>query len=252
VLLAPHVARLGLRAPRDVGSRWDRYWAAVRATGDGGDVLWDSSDPAEAEHYLALLAAHADPDLPAVDIGCGNGRFTRALAARFPRALGLDLSPHAIERAREEAGDLATVEFQVADMLAPGAGLRIGGEWNVFVRGVLHTLDAAGRRRLAANVGDLLGARGAALIAETNFAGPLLGYLESLGGGPRGLPPPLARAISAGLPRPGRFGAAELADCFPPPRWERVVVDDGARISTVPMRGAATIPALVAVLRRSS
>lgn len=248
-LLVPHVVRLGMRAPRDVASRWDLYWAGVQATGDGGDVLWDSSSSPEAGHYLDLLSTHADPGLPVVDVGCGNGRFTRALASRFPRAIGVDLSPHAIARAREEAGDAANVEFRVVDMLGPDAS-RLGAELNVFVRGVLHVLDAPTRRRLASTIGDLLGVRGTALIAETNYDGPLLGYLQSLGAGPRGLPHPLSRAISAGLPRPSRFGEAELADCFPPARWERVLVDDRARIATVQMRGAGTIPALLAVLRR--
>lgn len=88
-LLVPHLVRLGLRAPRDVSTRWDRYWAGVTATGDGGDVLWDSSSSDEAQRYLDLLGAHADPGLPVVDVGCGNGRFTRALAGRFPRAVGV-------------------------------------------------------------------------------------------------------------------------------------------------------------------
>lgn len=240
-----------MRAPRDIASRWDRYWAGVQTTGDGGDVLWDSSSSDEARRYLDLLVAHADPDLPVIDVGCGNGRFTRALASRFPRALGADLSPHAIDRAREESGDVANVEFRAVDMVGPDAA-QLGGPYNVFVRGVLHVLDAPARRRLASNIGDLLGARGTALIAETNYPGPILGYLESLGAGPRGLPHPLARAISSGLPGPSPFGEAELDDSFPPARWERVLVDERSRITTVPMSRADTpdtIPAFLAVLR---
>lgn len=45
-------------------------------------------------------ATHADPALPVVDVGCGNGRFTRALAAR---SVGTDLSANAGARAREES-----------------------------------------------------------------------------------------------------------------------------------------------------
>jgi hypothetical protein len=122
----------------------------------------------------------------------------------------------------------------------------------VFVRGVLHVLDPPARKALAAAIGDLLGTRGTALIAETNYEGPALGYLESLGAGPRGLPRPLARAVASGLPRPTRFGDAELDDCFPPSRWERVLVDGSSRITTALMGRAGTpttIPAYVAVLR---
>lgn len=261
LLLVPHVARLSRWAPGDVGTRWDRYWADVSATGDGGDVLWDSSRPGEADRYVALLAARADPARPVVDVGCGNGRFTRALAARFPRTVGLDLSAHAVERARAESVPGSPVpEFRVADLTAPGAGRRLAdelGSCTVFVRGVLHVLDPPARARLAANAADLVGAGGVVLVAETNYPGPPLGYLESLGGGPRGLPRPLARAISAGIPRPSRFGDAELDASFPPDRWERLLVDGAARISTVPMRDGAgpggrapdSVPGYVALLR---
>lgn len=240
VALVAHVAWLARRSPRDVDSRWDRYWAGVSATGDGGDVLWDASDPDEAERYVDLLAAHAQPERTVVDIGCGNGRFTRALATRFPRTVGVDVSPHAIERARAESGaaDLAPPGFRVADFTVAGSGRRLAAELGpctAFVRGLLHTLDAPSRIRFADNVADLVGTGGLVLIAETNHRGSLLSYLESLGGGPRGLPQPLARAIATGIPRPSRFGSAELDASFPADRWERVL-DDDARIATVPMR----------------
>lgn len=253
-LLVAHLVRLGLRAPRDVSTRWDRYWAGVTATGDGGDVLWDSSSSDEARRYLDLLAAHADPALPVVDVGCGNGRFTRALAGRFPRAVGVDLAASAVERARRESPPGA--DFRTVDMTAPGAGAALAadlGGCHVFVRGLLHTLDPPARRRLAANAADLLGDAGTLLVAETNYPGPLLNYLENLGAGAAGVPHPLAVAISAGIPRPTTFGATELAAAFPPTGWVHVHTDEDARIATVPMGGrggADGIPGLVAVLRR--
>jgi SAM-dependent methyltransferase len=256
LLLVAHVAWLARRAPRDVDSRWDRFWADVSATGDDGDVLWDASGPDEARRYVDLLAAHADPARPVVDLGCGNGRFTRALATRFPRTVGVDASPHAIERARTESVP-AGPEFRVADLTTAGSGRELAAELGpctAFVRGVLHTLDPPTRIRFADNTADLVGPGGVVLIAETNHRGSLLGYLESLGGGPRGLPRPLARAITTGIPRPSRFGAAELDASFPAHRWERVLVDGDARIATVPMsvggRRYQGVPGHVALLRR--
>ena len=260
-LLLPHVVRFGMRAPRGATStRWDRYWADVRATGDGGDVLWDSSRPDEARRYLDLLGAHADPRLPIVDLGCGNGRFTRALAARYPHALGVDLAPAAVARARQETTshpgtEGERLEFRAEDITTHGVGHRLNaelGDTNVFIRGVLHVLDAPARRQLATNVRALTGTNGTVLVAETNYQGPLLGYLESLGGSVRGLPHPLARAIAAGIPAPQPFGVAELDDCFSPGRWDRVLIDEDAGITAIPMHRtdtAETIPALVAVLR---
>ncbi len=254
-LTVAHLLRQGVRAPWWAGARWDRYWAGIGATGDGGDVLWDASSSTEPDRYTALLAAHTDPDLPVVDVGCGNGRFTRELTTRFGRVVGVDLAPHAVELARAESAGVPGVEFRVVDMTAPGAGRRLRaelGECSALVRGVLHVLEPPARRRLAANLGDLMGPRAAVLVAETDHRDSGLDYLERLGAGPRGLPAPLARVIAAGLPRPVPFGAAELDDCFPAARWERVLVDAGAEISVVPMRRPGepqTVPGHVALLR---
>ena len=255
IFIAAHVLRLRRRAPRQASTRWDHFWTGVQATGDGGDVLWDASSPTEAARYLDLLAEHADPTLPVVDIGCGNGRFTRALAAGFPTAVGVDLSPAAVARAEVESGDTPGVAFRVLDVTEPGAGrlLRdvLGGDANVFVRGVLHVLSASARRRLASSVGTLVGDRGRVLISETNHRGNALGYLERLGAGPRGLPAALAWAIATGIPAPSPFGEAELDACLPPNEWRRVLVDADAAIATIPLstpRAHDTIPGLVAVL----
>jgi SAM-dependent methyltransferase len=255
IFIAAHVLRLRRGAPRPASTRWDEFWAGVRATGDGGDVLWDASSPAEAARYLDLLAEHADRTLPVVDIGCGNGRFTRALASRFPRAVGVDFSPAAVARAAGESVGTAGVAFRVLDVTDPGAGalLRadLGGDVNVFVRGVLHVLDVPARRRLARGIATLVGARGLVLISETNHSGNALGYLERLGAGPRGLPAALARAVATGIPAPSAFGEAELDACFSPGEWRRVLVDPDAAITTIPLStpsGHDTIPGFVAVL----
>ncbi|MFC5063356.1 class I SAM-dependent methyltransferase [Actinomycetospora atypica] len=261
-LLVPQVVRLGRRAPRVTSTRWERYWASTGATGDDGDVLWDSSTPGEAQHYLELLAAHADPRLPIVDLGCGNGRFTRALARHYPRVLGVDVAPAAITRARAETDGPGTpdprrdVRFRAIDATAVGSGRRlreeVGGDAHVFIRGVLHVLDDDARQRLVATVRALVGSSGTVLVAETNHRGSALSYLESLGATPRGMPAPLARAISSGLPTPRPFGIDELNACFPPGRWEAVRTERDAEITVVPLRRHGVpehVPALVAVLR---
>jgi SAM-dependent methyltransferase len=261
-LTLPHVVRLSRRAPRAVTDSWDHFWAAVSTTGNGGDVLWDASDPREARHYLDLLTTHADLRLPIVDIGCGNGRFTRALATRFRTALGVDISPAAVVRARSETATStdstpSAITFRPLDITEPGAGntmrAEVGGDANVFVRGVFHVLDASARREAASSIAAVVGEHGMVLIAETNHRGHRLGYLESLGAGPRGIPPALARAIASGIPAPLAFGQAELDDCFPPQRWRRVVSDATATITTIPSNKPGVqdaLPGFVAVLAR--
>lgn len=222
-LLVPRVARLAMRAPKDVRTRWDGYWASVRATGAGGDVLWDPGGEREVQHYLHQMRLHMDARLPVVDVGCGNGRFTRALAGLFPFALGVDLSPHAVTRAEEESAPGSSVAFLALDMTIPDAGARIRaetGESNVFVRGLFHVLDPAARLATARNLRHLLGRHGRLLLAETDFKGSSLSYLEHLGARPAGMPAPLERVISFGLPQPSHFGPRELAESFPGTEWE--------------------------------
>jgi len=253
------VIRLSRQAPRQVSGRWDNFWAGVSATGDGGDVLWDASDSDEAPHYRDLLAAHADLQLPLVDIGCGNGRFTRALALRFPRALGVDISPAAIARAQAETTSVGTrpsqVTFRALDVTHTAAGSLLHGDLgqdaNVFVRGLFHILDVPARRQAAASIAEIVGSRGVVLIAETNYRGSRIHYLESLGAGPRAIPAALARIIATGMPAPLAFGAAELADCFPAARWNRAVIDADATITTIPLStpdAPDELPGFLAVL----
>jgi SAM-dependent methyltransferase len=50
----------------------------------------------------------------ALDIGCGTGAFTRRLAERVGRVLGIDLSPRMVEAARARTS-APNVEYRVAD-----------------------------------------------------------------------------------------------------------------------------------------
>jgi ubiquinone/menaquinone biosynthesis C-methylase UbiE len=53
----------------------------------------------------------------AVDLACGPGTFTRPLAARVRRAIGADLTPAMVEKARAEASreGVTNIEFTCAD-----------------------------------------------------------------------------------------------------------------------------------------
>jgi ubiquinone/menaquinone biosynthesis C-methylase UbiE len=72
---------------------------------------------------LAELAtaglAHADEAL-AIDVACGPGTFTRPLASRVRRAIGVDLTPAMVEKARSEAAraGITNIEFVCGDIYA--------------------------------------------------------------------------------------------------------------------------------------
>jgi SAM-dependent methyltransferase len=80
-----------LSCPDGQGGQWDRdeFFATGRA--EIGLVF------AEMER-LGALPARADSFL---DFGCGVGRLSQALAARFARGTGVDISAHMVSLARE-------------------------------------------------------------------------------------------------------------------------------------------------------
>ncbi|MEI2278521.1 class I SAM-dependent methyltransferase [Paenarthrobacter ilicis] len=257
-LLIPRLIKLSSAAPKDPLTAWDRYWGDIRSTGATGDVLWDSGSDHELNSYISKLKL-LDPALPIVDVGCGNGSFTRLLARHFPLAVGLDYSANAVERARREAEGIPTASFAVCDGTAPDAAATIAsalavagwhGDANVFIRGVLHVLDAKGRAALAANMLPVVGERGAVFLAETNFPGTPVDYVSHLGATRKSIPAPLEWAIR-GLPMPGRFGAKQRSAAFTTSDWN-LVEDGSAGIETRPLTNPETpdvIPGYFAVLR---
>ncbi len=55
-----------------------------------------------------------------VDLGCGTGALTQTLAERWPaaRILGIDSSPHMVNRANEAAGGSSRLTFELRDLAA--------------------------------------------------------------------------------------------------------------------------------------
>ncbi|MBA2305474.1 MAG: class I SAM-dependent methyltransferase [Acidobacteria bacterium] len=86
--------------------------ADALAAEDCGDVLL----PAE-RFLLAQVPAGVRR---ALDVGCGDGMLTRALAGRGISTLGLDVSPGMIALARDRSRDLPLAEFQVHDLTVGG------------------------------------------------------------------------------------------------------------------------------------
>lgn len=84
-------------------------WDALAA----GETEVYVGDPARGEEELASLFGRlgADPrGGTCIEVGCGPGRMTGALAERFGRVLAVDVSPAMLARARA-ATDAPNVEF---------------------------------------------------------------------------------------------------------------------------------------------
>jgi SAM-dependent methyltransferase len=93
-----------LTDPSRRGGRWDRE--AFLATG-----------AREVDEVLDRAAALGAPAAfgRALDFGCGAGRLTRALAARFERCVGVDIAEGMVETARRLNADVPNCEFVVND-----------------------------------------------------------------------------------------------------------------------------------------
>ncbi len=66
-------------------------------------------------HHAFLLSHLPRPCHSALEIGCGTGALSHALAAHSDHVLALDLSPEMIRVARQREPQLANVEFEIAD-----------------------------------------------------------------------------------------------------------------------------------------
>jgi len=224
-LVIPRLLWLSARAPRDPAEAWEAFWQRVRRTGQGGDVIWDVASQQEAEATLERLRAHLDASLPILDVGAGNGRFTRMLARSFPFALGVDVSRAAVERAREESIGVQNIEFRALDMTKPGVGRALArelGEMNAFVRGVLHVLTPDQRKAMIDNIRDALGERGTLHVVESDYEGDELDLLVRQGASATSIAEPLRLCIASGVRPPEHFSEREFEAYFPAARWEAV------------------------------
>jgi SAM-dependent methyltransferase len=115
---------------------WDESYA-------GPPAPWDIGRPQPAFARLAERGAFHGALL---DAGCGTGEHTILAARHGARALGIDISPRAIELARRKAAERSTdARFQVHDALQ----LDTLGETfdTVLDSGLFHVFDDAARTR---------------------------------------------------------------------------------------------------------
>jgi cyclopropane fatty-acyl-phospholipid synthase-like methyltransferase len=127
-------------------ARWDSAYEA------GSRPPWDIGRPQPAFVRLAdggLLSGRV------LDAGCGTGEHALLAAARGTDALGVDVSPRAIEQARRKADERGlTVRFEVADALSLGElGLTFD---TVIDSGLFHVFDDADRARYVTSLASVL------------------------------------------------------------------------------------------------
>jgi len=90
-----------------------------------------------------------------LDAGCSVGLYHPILAAKVRQLVGVDASPHSIDRARKRYAKLANVEYRVANLLELDARDFPTGFDKILCYSVVHFLD--GREDLQALLANLAG-----------------------------------------------------------------------------------------------
>jgi SAM-dependent methyltransferase len=207
---------------------WESYWNSIQNAGPVAEVFWDDTSDHDSIGDLQRFMPYMDPNLPLLDVGCGNGRQVRFFARHFDRVIGADVSLSAIRLAQAESVEQKNVEYRVFDGLdteSARALRREFGEMNIYMRGVLHMVKWHDRRKFTDNLAILLGERGTLYQIELPTKSIL--YMRSL-------PQDLFSTIPKITRRVG-FNNEDRHLFYPDDRW--IVVDEGSNVSlnTIPL-----------------
>ncbi|MBS1912479.1 MAG: class I SAM-dependent methyltransferase [Bacteroidetes bacterium] len=168
-----------------IRSDFDRIAAA-------GEEHWDNN-----RHYHSYLLRQLKGRCShALDVGCGSGMFTRALAARAQQVSGFDLSPEMIGHAETASAMCGNVRYCVADVMT--IHFPVGGAGCVASIATLHHLpiqDALARMKAAVAPGGVL------LILDLYRAETMM---DRLVGAPAACMSMLLRLLHTGRLRPPR------------------------------------------------
>lgn len=227
---------------------WESFWST--STGAPGEIFWDANPAHAAQQDLVLFQDSADPQLPLIDLGCGNGTQTRYLADHFASVIGTEISPAAVAIASTKNA-APNVLYRVLDVLCPDDAQTLHeeiGDANVYMRAVLHQLSPSDHATAIQSIGRLLGTKGTLYLVELSSAAePFFAQLIKQ----YGPPPGLARVFQHEI-TPGMLNENDLEVLFPPDRFT-LLRTDKSRIHTVhtlPTGEVAKVPAFYAILRR--
>jgi SAM-dependent methyltransferase len=237
-----------MTTPNRYLTSWESFWSS--STGAPGEIFWDADPAHAAQQDLALFRGDVDRRLPLIDLGCGNGTQTRFLANHFPRVLGTEISPAAVEIARTKQA-APNVSYRVLDVLSPDAAQVLHeeiGDANVYMRAVLHQLSPADHATAIQSIERLLGGKGLLYLVELSSAAePFFAQLIQQ----YGPPPGLARVFQHQI-TPGMVNENDLERLFPPDRFTllRTGKSHIQTVHTLPTGEVVKVPAFYALLRR--
>ena len=237
-----------MTSPNRYLTSWEGFWSTT--TGAPGEIFWDANPAYAAQQDVVLFKDAIVSQLPLIDLGCGNGTQTRCLADHFPRVLGTEISPAAVEIARMKHA-APNVSYRILDVLSPDDAQALHdeiGDANIYMRGVLHQLSPADQATAIQSIGRLLGTTGTLYLIELSSAAePFFDQLIKQ----YGPPPGLARVFQYQI-TPGLLNENDLGALFPPDRFTLIRTGPShiQTVHTLPTGDVVKVPAFYAILRR--
>ena len=132
----------------------------------------ETLDPDFAVHLEALRVAGS----PVIDIGCGTGTQTIALANAGLRVVGMDISTAAIALANGRSAG-GRVKFVEGDILNPVLESMVDARFAAAIdRGCFHVLDRKAWSRYALNVWKVLNPGGLLILKCFSIFEPDVGF----------------------------------------------------------------------------
>jgi SAM-dependent methyltransferase len=227
---------------------WEGFWSTL--SGTPGEIFWDADPAYAAQQDLVLFQDYADPQLPLIDLGCGNGTQTRFLADHFARVIGTEISPAAVQISQTKNAAPNT-SYRVFDVLCPDDAQALHeeiGDANLYMRAVLHQLSPADHATAIQSIERLLGRSGILYLVELSSAAePYFAQLIQQ----YGPPPGLARVFQHQI-TPGMLHENNLESLFPSDRFTLLGTGQShiRTVHTLPTGEVVKVPAFYAILRR--
>lgn len=166
VLRSAGVENSRTRAARTHFDRWSTTYEQDRASRRLRELQ---------RNALGMLAL--TPDDVLLDLGCGTGAAVRDAAATVTRAVGFDLSPAMIARARELAASFGNAEFVEGDVSAP-LPFADGEFTAILCTNAFHHFPE--HRATVAEIVRVLAPTGRLVIADANRSHPAVLMLDLL------------------------------------------------------------------------
>jgi len=227
---------------------WEGFWSTL--SGAPGEVFWDADPAHAAQQDLQLFQGYTDPQLPLIDLGCGNGTQTRFLADHFARVMGTEISPAAVEIARTKNA-APNITYRVLDVLSLDAAQALHeeiGDATLYMRTVLHQLSPTDHATAIQSIERLLGTKGVLYLIELSSAAePYFAQLIKQ----YGPPPGLARVFQHEI-TPGMVHENNLDSLFPSDRFTLLSTGQShvQTVHTLPTGEVVRVPAFYAVFRQ--